>query len=245
MAAKNFTTELHSDTYSYIQRSSMPGKTVLITGASRGIGQAVAISYAQAGASQIALAARTDLSAVQAEVHNAAIKAGHRPPKVLALSLDITSLTSVEASLKEIESNFGTLDVLINNAGYMEKSLSITESDPDDVWRSFEINNKGTYLMTKTFLPLLISSKGLGTIINLSSVSALLPMPGMSAYSTTKFALLRFTEMINMEYASQGIVAIAVHPGGVLTELAMVLPEALHGCKFVIHSLWNYEILYV
>lgn len=227
----DFTSIRFTDTYDYIQHTNFLGKSVLITGASRGIGEAAALGYARAGISQIALAARSDLSAVRTSVLEAAKAAGHQPPNVLVLQLDITSLQSVQAALRDVESSFSSLDILVNNAGFMEKSLPIIEADPEEAWQSWEINYKGTYLMTKTFLPLIISSKGLGIVLNISSVSAIMPLPGMSTYSTTKFALLRLTEMIDIEYASQGIVAIALHPGGVKTELSLRLPDSFHKRK--------------
>lgn len=226
----DFTSTRYTDTYDFIQHTSFLGKSVLITGASRGIGKAAALAYARAGAPRIALAARSDLSAVRTSVLEAAKIAGHEtPPNVLALSLDITSLESIQAALRDVEASFFTLDILVNNAGFMEKSLPIVEADPEEAWKSWEINYKGTYLMTKTFLPLLITSKGI--ILNLSSMAALIPLSGMSVYSTTKFSLLRFTEMIDIEYSSQGIVAIALHPGGVKTELSLRLPDSFHKRK--------------
>ena len=102
------------------------------------------------------------------------------------------------------------------------------ESDPKEWWTTWEINIKGVYLLSRAFIPLLLKG-GSKTIVNVSSVGALFVMPGASAYQTTKFALLRFTEFLAKEYEAQGIVTFAVHPGGVQTELALNMPEAVHG----------------
>lgn len=86
--------------------------------------------------------------------------------------------------------------------------------------------------MTKTFLPLLLSTGGgLKTIVNFSSIGALRQDVGASAYEISKFAVLRFTEAVNVEYGEQGVLALVVHPGGILTDMGKSMPEAFHGCK--------------
>lgn len=88
-------------------------------------------------------------------------------------------------------------------------------------------NIYGTYLMTRSFLPLLLQGSG-KTIINLTSIAAHFLVNGASAYSTGKLAMLRFCEFTNVEYGAQGILAYTVHPGGVATELATnVMPKAM------------------
>jgi NAD(P)-dependent dehydrogenase (short-subunit alcohol dehydrogenase family) len=90
------------------------------------------------------------------------------------------------------------------------------------------VNVKGTYLVTRALIPLLLKSE-LKTIINISSVGAHRARPHASAYQTAKFAVLRFTEFIDAEYGEQGIIAISAHPGGIPTELALGMPEEMHG----------------
>lgn len=232
----DYTQKIHHNTYLFLQPPSPPlankGITVLITGASRGIGKATALSYARAGASHIALAARSNLQAVQTAVLQAAREAKCPAPQVLLLELNIASLASVNAALATIRSSFGRLDILVNNAGFLETFARLTDSNPDETWKSWEINYRGTVLMSRAFVPLLIESKGLGVLINVSSIGALLPGEGLGTYSTTKFALLRFTEMLDLEYGKEGVLAMALHPGGVMTELSMVLPEVLHEREF-------------
>lgn len=169
---------------------------------------------------------------MQTAVLQAAREAKCPAPQVLLLELNIASLASVNAALATIRSSFGRLDILVNNAGFLETFARLTDSNPDETWKSWEINYRGTVLMSRAFVPLLIESKGLGVLINVSSIGALLPGEGLGTYSTTKFALLRFTEMLDLEYGKEGVLAMALHPGGVMTELSMVLPEVLHEREF-------------
>ncbi|PYH87853.1 NAD(P)-binding protein [Aspergillus ellipticus CBS 707.79] len=214
------------DTYPFIEptQADLTGKSVLITGASKGIGKATAISFATAGCSTILLAARSDLTDVITAVHAAARKANRAQPSIHALTVDVTSETSVRAAATTAANILNSsLDILINNAGNLEPWTPIADSTPSEWWRTWEVNIKGTYLAARFFIPLLLASHT-KTLINISSGGAHAMFPGASAYQTTKFALCRLTEFIDKEYAPQGLIAIALHPGAVRTELAMNMP---------------------
>lgn len=112
----------------------------------------------------------------------------------------------------------------------------MADQDPMEWCRTIDINLKGPYLVTRAFLPLLLSSpapsnggEALKTILNVSSIGAHKLMPGASAYQTTKLALLRFSEFVNAEYAEKGVLCYSIHPGGVMTELAKAMPKSAHG----------------
>jgi NAD(P)-dependent dehydrogenase (short-subunit alcohol dehydrogenase family) len=231
-----FIDPIHHDTYPAIdptKNSNLTGKSVFITGASKGVGRAAALSYAKAGASQIAIAARSDLTSLATEIASAAKSAGKPAPQVLSIKLDVRNLESVKSAAAETEEAFGRLDILINNAGYLETARLVADSDPDEYWTTWEINYRGLYFATKAFLPLLIKSQGgLKTIVNLSSAGAHGLRPGMSAYQTSKFAVLKFSEFTCAEYSGEGVVAYSVHPGGVPTELALNMPKEAHTSKF-------------
>lgn len=214
------------DTYPFIDpaKADLTGKSVLITGASKGIGKATAISFAIAGCSKILLLARSDMVAVETAVKDAAKKAKRPQPLVHSLRVDITSDDSVRmAAEAAVDILGGSLDILINNAGYLEEWKPIAESNPSEWWRTWEVNIKGNYLATHYFLPLLLKSPT-KTIINISSGGAHVLFPGASAYQTTKFALCRLTEFIDQEYSQQGLIAISLHPGAIKTELAQNMP---------------------
>ncbi|KAK9425785.1 hypothetical protein SUNI508_03146 [Seiridium unicorne] len=227
-AVKSFTKTSRADSYEFIspKNADLSGKSVFISGASKGIGRATALSYAAAGCSKIAIAARSDLSGLEQEIKEAA---GQRqPPKVVSIKLDVTSDDSVKAAAETIAREFdGALDVLINNAGYLETWKPVADSDPTDWWKTWDINIKGSYLCSKYFIPLLLKSD-LKTNILTSSFGGLNTYPGASAYQTTKFAVCRLAEFMNVEYGDKGLVCFAIHPGSVMTELGSNMPEDMH-----------------
>jgi NAD(P)-dependent dehydrogenase (short-subunit alcohol dehydrogenase family) len=228
----NFTETTRHDTYSYIDptKFDLSGKNVLITGASKGVGKATAVSYAKAGASGIVLAARSSLDAIVKEVKEAAKNAGRAEPRIVVVKLDVTDRKNVDTAVKEVSTAFdGRLDVLVNNAGYLSNFAGIPDTDPDEWWRDWEVNIKGLYLVTRAFWPLLLKSQ-LKLILNMASIGATLVPPHSSSYGTTKLAVLRLTEYINQDHGAgqDGMLAIAVHPGAVKTELAHGMPEAMH-----------------
>ena len=147
---------------------------------------------------------------------------------VLKLSLDVTDTNSVkEAARKTLEAFDGRLDVLINNAGALENWVKVDKGDPIAWWSVWEANLKGVYLLTREFLPALLKSD-LKWVLNVSSAGALLTVPGASGYQGSKFAILRFTEFLAVEYGAEGLTVVAVNPGAVRTDLALGLPEWMH-----------------
>ena len=225
----NFVPTLHHDTYPAIDplKADLSGKYVLITGASKGIGRVTALSFAKAGASGIAILARSDLSSLESELYDIAEKAGRSRPKVLSLTADQTNESQVAAAAEKVTSQFGRLDILINNAGYLETWKPIASSDVADWWKTFEVNVKGVYLMDRALIPLLLKG-GDKTIIVVTSMGAHVVVPAGSAYQTTKLAVIRLNNFLVAEYGEQGLLAYAVHPGGVPTELAKGMPEFMH-----------------
>lgn len=226
LAILNYTSTLHHDTYPAVAKSSQKGRTVLITGASKGIGRATAVSFAKAGAETIIITARGNLAEVETEIINAAKEVGSKP-RVIRLVLEVTDEKSVADAATEVEKSVGKVDILINNAGYLAEWLPIDKSDPIEWWKTWEVNVKGLYLVTRSILPLVLKSEA-KTIINLSSIGAHLVVGGASAYQSSKLAVIRFTEFLVEEYGSQGIVAIPVHPGGVPTDLGTTMPAQMH-----------------
>ncbi|KAK8024643.1 hypothetical protein PG993_012709 [Apiospora rasikravindrae] len=217
----NFTSKIHTEPYPYISQSQHAGHNVLITGGARGIGRAMALAFARAGASGIAVAdISEDFGNLASDLLGAAKSHGHREyPQLILHKLDVTDETSVQRCAALISEEFkGRLDILVNNAGYMTPALPVPESDPATWWRTFEVNLKGPYLMSKYFVPLLVASAG--QMININSVAAHTLRPQASAYGTSKLAALKLTEFLMVEAGQQGLVAYSVHPGAVLTDLA-------------------------
>ncbi|KAF6226679.1 hypothetical protein HO173_012425 [Letharia columbiana] len=227
----NFVKTIHQDSYRAIDsatKSNLTGRNVFITGASKGIGRAIAIAYAKAGAAAIGLGARSEVLDLEEELREAAKKAGKSEPKVLTVKLDVEDRAMVESAAKKVEADFTRLDILVNNAGSLEPAVRIADSDPDEWWKTWTVNIRGSYLVTRSFLPLMLKG-GDKQIVNVSSVGATLLLPGFSAYTTGKLAILRFSECINAEYGDQGVMAFSVHPGAVKTGTAMSMPEEMHG----------------
>ncbi|KAM0425852.1 hypothetical protein ACHAPT_008790 [Fusarium lateritium] len=216
-------TEVHNDTYPAISPSNFDfdGVSVLITGASRGLGLAMATSFAKAGASQIAIGARSDLSAASASILEAAFKAGRKRPTILTLNMDVSDPSSVDAAVAKVHSEFGRLDIVINSAGVLTGSGKIVDSDPEGWMRNFDINSKGFYLVLRAFIPLLIDSDGKKTIINVSSVGAHCSTPTLSGYQISKLATLRLSEFATVEYRDEGLVVYCIHPGSIATEMVL------------------------
>jgi len=226
----NFTKIYHHDTYPFIDpatQSDQTGHYVLITGGSKGVGLATAISFAQAGAAGIAITGRSDLADAESKIMSAAKKAGKRAPQLLKLLMDVLDIKSVNNAAKEVEKSFPKLDILINNAGYLSSFELILESNPDEYWRNYEVNIRGVYWVTKAVLPFMLKG-GEMTIVNVSSAGAHGIRHGGSGYQTTKFALLRFTEYLMVEYGEQGLLAYAVHPCGHITALGSGMPKDMH-----------------
>lgn len=184
----NFVKTKHEDTYPTIDTTkfNLTGKYVFLTGASRGIGKEIAISYGKSGVSGIAIAARTadELNQTESAIIHAATEAGKQAPKVLKVVVDIVDEKSVDNALALTKTAFPKLDIVINNAGYLESPwFPIAESNPDDWWKSLTVNIRGPYLIIRSFIPFLLESEESDkTIINITSKGAHAQIPGASAY---------------------------------------------------------------
>ncbi|KAI1193045.1 NAD(P)-binding protein [Nemania serpens] len=210
------------DVYEFISPSAGTkdaalGKSVLITGAGSGIGQHTAIHFARAGAVLIVLVGR---NGKDLESSKAKIVAECPHSQILCAPTDITDPGSVEKLFKET----GKIDVLINNAGATGMIGPLATVDAQKWWLAFDVNIRGTQLVTSEYLRLL--NGGPGVVLNVSSRSSYVTAAGMSAYQVSKAALNRYTEFVDKEYGPQGVVAVAFHPGGVPdTKVADTIPE--------------------
>ena len=169
-----FVPTLHTDTYSFInpEKGDASNINVLVTGASKGIGRATVKSFARAGASHIALLARSNLDMVGDEVLQAAKQAGRKEPKILKLQADTCDVVAVDRAMKRVEDEFQSLDVVVNNASRLETYRHFAETNVDDWWSSWEVNVKGTYVVSRAALPLVLKSD-LKTMATVSSAGAL------------------------------------------------------------------------
>jgi NAD(P)-dependent dehydrogenase (short-subunit alcohol dehydrogenase family) len=209
------------------------GKVVFIAGASRGIGQATAVSFAAAGARAVYLTARSR-NALQ-ETQRLVQKAN--PQTLCGFAVcDVTVAAEVEAAVADCIARFSAIDVADANAGFLGPWVKIGESDPQGWWWNWEVNVRGTYHVIRYTLPHLIASAGSaeaagrssGHLVLLSSIGAQLLMPGASDYQTAKHAINRLCEFVQVDHGADGIKCFALHPGGVATELGLNMPEAMH-----------------
>ncbi|KAL8996042.1 MAG: hypothetical protein Q9169_004354 [Polycauliona sp. 2 TL-2023] len=226
------TPTLRHDTYPTIDPTKNEpgcrGKSVLISGAGKGLGRSIAISYARAGASHIAISARNlpEASAVCDEVVQAAKGAGQDEPQTLALVMDVCDRASLDSAASTVRDAWGRLDILINNAAYLAPFISLADGDEEDWWHTWEVNVRGVYWLTKALLPLMLTG-GDKTVINLTSTGALALTPGASAYQPSKLAVMRLTEYLMVDYIHQGLLSYSVHPATVATNLARRMPDPI------------------
>ncbi|KAJ9602580.1 hypothetical protein H2200_012773 [Cladophialophora chaetospira] len=218
-----------NDTYPFIDplKSNFADQNVLITGSARGLGKQMALSYAKAGASGIALLDILDAEPVRSEILEAAKTAGHPEPKFISVKVDVTSEQSVTEAFKTVSAKFDSLDFVINNAGTLAGYIPLVKSEPSKWWRDWEVNVKGPYLISRAFMPLVLKGKQ-KTFVVVSSVGAHFTLPGGSAYESSKLAVLKLNYYLNVEHESDGVLAYAIAPGGVFTAMASTFPVELH-----------------
>jgi 3-oxoacyl-[acyl-carrier protein] reductase len=192
----------------------------IVTGAGRGIGEAIARRLAANGA-QVACVSRTEANAAKvAETLNAA-----KPGTARAYAVDVADKKAVAAVCEQILGDFGKVDILVNNAGLTRDGLAMrmTEEDWDLV---LDTNLKGSFNFIQGVLRPMIKQRA-GRIINISSVAGLAGNPGQANYSASKAGLIGLTKTLALELASRSITVNAVAPGFITTDMTSALPEAV------------------
>ena len=184
-------------------------KTVMITGASRGIGAAAARAFSQAGA-KVALVAR-GADAI-------ADLAGEIGAQAVAIPCDITRYWEVEQAVANCVTAHGGLDILINNAGAIEPIAHMAEADPAAWGEVIDINLKGVFHGMRAALPVMLN-KGAGTVLTIGSGAAHGPVEAWSSYCASKAGALMLTRMLDKEYRNRGIRALSLSPGTVATQM--------------------------
>ena len=187
----------------------MTGKAVFITGASRGIGEAAAREFADAGA-RVALIARS--------ADRIAEIAGEIGENAIAIPCDISRFWEVEQAVENTVRTFGSLDVVINNAGVIEPISRLADADPDAWGNVIDINLKGVFHGMRAALPVM-RAQGSGTILTIGSGAAHGPVEAWSHYCASKAGALMLTRMADKENSEAGIRALSLSPGTVATEM--------------------------
>ncbi len=196
--------------------SKLTRRKAIITGASQGLGRALAVEFARAGA-DVLLTARS-AETLQAATQ-AALEARQRPEQIIEMQAgDVSSEADCRAWVATAQERFGGLDIVINNAGIYGPMGRIEENNWDDWLAAMQINCFGTILMCRAALPILRQQR-YGKIVNLSGGGATAPLPRLSAYAASKAAVVRFTETLAEEVRDDQIDVNAVAPGPLNTRL--------------------------
>lgn len=195
-------------------------KVALITGATRGIGKAIAIRLANAGF-DIALNYRKendDLTNTKSEIEKAGVDC-------LPVQGDISSFEDCERIAKEIFDKFGKIDVLVNNAG-ITKDMLLMRMKPEDFLSVVDVNLIGTFNMTRNVVPYMVKARS-GKIVNISSIVGIEGNAGQANYAASKAGIIGFTKSLARELGSRNILVNAVAPGFIETDMTAVLSDSV------------------
>ena len=203
-------------------QSRFRGKHVLVTGASAGIGEAIAIRFAQEGGSVAINYSRNDDGAAStaSQVRRAHREGGFEAARVLVHKADVSDEASVKAMFGHVLAEWGRLDVMINNAG-IQKPAPSDESLTEDFDRILGVNLRGCYMCSREAIRHFISRPGGGVIVNNSSVHEIIPKPEYLPYSVSKGGMENLTKTLALEFADRDIRVNAVGPGAIVTPINM------------------------
>lgn len=222
------------DTYPYINPSrpglSTKGRTAIVTGAGSGIGASIAQSLARSGIAALGLVGRTEATLQRTKDSIAAIAPGTR---VLTYAADIVDADAVTGALSSFAAAVGgKIDILVANAGYMADLASITDADPTDWWRGFEINVRGNFNLCRAFAA--HAAPG-GVAVHVSSSAVYIPyMPGYSSYRGSKAGATKVFEYFaeEMKERGDGVTVVQVHPGLIRTGMSVKFGASADGMPY-------------
>ena len=198
----------------------LDGKTALVTGASRGIGRAIALRLAAEGA-RVAINYAGNVKAAE-EVKAAVEAAGGA---AILCQADISDSAAVEAMVADVVKEFGTIDILVNNAGITRDTLLMRMKD-EDFAKVLDTNLKGVFYCTKAVAKLMMKKRS-GRIVNMASVVGLVGNAGQTNYAAAKAGVIGFSKSAARELASRGITVNVVAPGFIGTDMTADLPESV------------------
>ncbi|MBO0351496.1 3-oxoacyl-[acyl-carrier-protein] reductase [Phormidium pseudopriestleyi FRX01] len=201
-------------------------RVAVVTGASRGIGRAIALALAAEGA-KIAVNYASNSTAADQLVEEIIAAGG----QATALQADISKADSVDALIKAVTDQWGRIDILVNNAGITRDTL-LLRMKPEDWQAVIDTNLTGVFLCTRAVSKLMLKQKS-GRIINIASVAGQMGNPGQANYSAAKAGVIGFTKTVAKELASRGITVNAVAPGFIATDMTKDLKGGEEILKFI------------
>lgn len=200
--------------------ADLSGRVALVTGSGRGIGRAIALTFAERGAS-LALNDVGDLAPLQAVAAEVQAKGA----KAAVFPADVSSSDQVRTMVEAALQQFGRLDILVNNAGITRDKLLLRMSEEE--WeRVLSVNLKGAFLCTRAVLSPMMRARW-GRIVNISSVVGRTGNPGQANYAAAKAGIIALTKTTALEAASRGVTCNAIAPGYVETDMTRQLPESI------------------
>ena len=204
---------------------TLNGRVALITGASRGLGKAMALALGEAGA-RLALVSRD-----AAQLSRVAQEARELGTQAEVFQTDVTDEAQVRQLERDVPAKLGPVDILINNAGTVVRSLCIDFTLGD--WNMvLNTNLTSAFLMCRSFVPQM-QGRGYGRVINISSIMGHISLPQRTAYSASKAGLLGFTRALALELAPEKITVVAISPGPFVTEMtAPLAADPAHNAQF-------------
>ena len=196
---------------------TLNGKVAVVTGAAQGIGKTITLLLAENGASLVLC----DINLEAAE--ETAREIEERGGKCLVLKSDVSNFQDAEKIIKQAVERFGSIDILINNAGITKDNvlLRMKEEQWDQV---MAVNLKGTFNFTKASIKVMLRKRS-GRIVNIASITGMMGNAGQANYSASKAGVIGFTKAVAREYADRGITVNAVAPGFIATAMTDAIPE--------------------
>ena len=206
--------------------TALGGQVAIVTGASRGIGRAIALALAAEGARVVINYAQ---SATAAQALTAEISANGG--EAIALQADVAQADQVEDLVKQTLDHFGRIDILVNNAGITRDTLLLRMKLED--WQAvIDLNLTGVFLCTRAVSKVMLKQRS-GRVINIASVAGQMGNPGQANYSAAKAGVIGFTKTVAKELASRGVTVNAVAPGFIATDMTEQLPNSEEILKFI------------
>jgi 3-oxoacyl-[acyl-carrier protein] reductase len=200
-----------------LNTGELRGKVALVTGASRGLGRAIAVKLASLGCKVV-----INYCQSQEKAQEVIVEIEQRGGEAILIKADVSDAVSVREMIKTINNQWGNIDILVNNAGINKDTLVLRMNE--DMWDSvLAVNLRGAFLCTKFALRSMIN-QGWGRIINISSLAGLTGSAGQSNYAAAKGGLIAFSKSLARELGPRGITVNALAPGFIETEMTDSLP---------------------